>query len=644
MVKGSPRKWIKLMMSLITVIIMVISSIIIGVKISIGAGTGENLVLVNQLGYLPTMEKIFIFKLGNALDVERLSFDLVNTRTGARVLQDQPLRDEGNLWNDFYASGNFSGVVTPGRYEIRVHDDRNHEWISLPFTIGDDCYKDVLKRAVQFYYYQRCGTEVQEIIPGYVGHHACHVDDGYWVDEAGNCHHKNLTGGWHDAGDYGKYTESPWNTQFTVYSLSFAYECQKDYFDSLDENLYDTSAPDVVDEAVWGARFLQKIIVEDLEGNGRVLCGVFGRRRGDYNRFGFWGPPSAETDNMPNTDDDRMVGSLWNVSGTEYNRNHEYGFSYVNAQPAMMVAAALAKTAWIMKDFDLWNNDSEVNPGHLVEMATRIHNSHIASVLNVTQGNFTLKLGISAHSTWPTLAALTELARWANHTGNTTKWNLYNDEANAIRTGIIEELKTLHDTNPIWVDLNGAYLSVYFHDLIINGSTGADFNETIASYINETLKAACFTDGNLFRYIKPKDGYFNYWGLNWHISLASGILAIAGSTLQDKESIDLASDNVAHWIMGRNPFGICMIESLGSKNLPIYHHRYASIPGNDRGAIPGSVPNGIANRNENEDLPYLDLREPIPERIEQGEFRSNEPYITDNANFILGFSLLLTNF
>ena len=72
-------------------------------------------------------------------------------------------------------------------------------------------------------YLWRCGTAVSEAFDGsQFEHGACHLDDAY-LDFVGGPvgKRKDGTGGWHDAGDYNKYTV---NAAFTVGMMLTAWE------------------------------------------------------------------------------------------------------------------------------------------------------------------------------------------------------------------------------------------------------------------------------------------------------------------------------------------------------------------------------------------------------------------------------------
>jgi Glycosyl hydrolase family 9/Cellulase N-terminal ig-like domain len=622
-------------------------------------------ILFNQIGYLPEDNKEFMVELPAPLGEKSLTFSLINQSNNPVVINREIIY-LGELWGRYYASGNFTEIQAPGLYVITV----NYEgkiYQTGQFNISKNTYQQVLERAVQFYYYERCGTHSNELIPGYVGHKACHLDDGIWIEEDGIQVWKDLSGGWHDAGDYGKYMEHPCNTQLATYVLAYTYEMNKQYFDNSVANLYDTAAPDVVDEAVWGAKFLQKMIALDNDGNARVYSGVYATfSDGSYDRFGYSGVPSDETDNIIGTGDERTVGSLWNVSGDESFKKHEYDYIYVNSGPALVVSAALAQTAIVQNDFTYWKNKTE-SPENLIKNASRLYKSHIESIIYPNQ---TVNPN-SRGSYWCALLATETLARWYEEMGNNTEFILYKEKGDILHDAIINigylSSAKLGDSARN-VNLHYDILANWRWEILING-TGApslNFLNVIGNWTASVFRPTVEEKGNYFNFLKHPTRYFHFWGGNWGTCTGAMASMICWNLTEttgygvDREWMqDYAYQNGVHWIMGRNPEDICQIESLGHKNLPIYHNRYMQIPGNTRGAVPGAVPNGITNPKPNSvaardyeyvdendllnqmpDYPWFDSRNGNPEERELGEFRNNELYITDNANFLLGFATI----
>jgi hypothetical protein len=90
------------------------------------------------------------------------------------------------------------------------------------------------------------------------------------------------------------------------------------------------------------------------------------------------------------------------------------------------------------------------------------------------------------------------------------------------------------------------------------------------------------------------------------------------------------------WVFGKNPVGLCMFEGKGTLNPPRYHHRYNVIPGKERGAVPGTIPNGFVREMGLADRPGFDLsraggRAP--------SYRTSEPWLVHNMWYLLALSV-----
>ncbi len=93
---------------------------------------------------------------------------------------------------------------------------------SAPFHIAADIYRQPYYIVMRGFYLWRCGTAVSATYHGETfAHAACHTNDA-WLDFVGGGHtNRNGTKGWHDAGDYNKYTV---NAGVTVGTLFRAWE------------------------------------------------------------------------------------------------------------------------------------------------------------------------------------------------------------------------------------------------------------------------------------------------------------------------------------------------------------------------------------------------------------------------------------
>ncbi|KAA9373559.1 glycosyl hydrolase family 5 [Microbispora cellulosiformans] len=139
---------------------------------------------------------------------------------------------------------------------------------SRPFDIKPDAYADLKLDALKFYYTQRSGIAIDDALrPGY-GRPAGHVDvapnqgDKNVPCQPGVCDYRlDVSGGWYDAGDHGKYVV---NGGISVAQLMSEFERTKNAstakpIGSLNIPESGDAVPDVLDEARWEQEFLLKM-------------------------------------------------------------------------------------------------------------------------------------------------------------------------------------------------------------------------------------------------------------------------------------------------------------------------------------------------------------------------------------------------
>ncbi|WP_157529843.1 glycoside hydrolase family 9 protein [Microtetraspora niveoalba] len=143
---------------------------------------------------------------------------------------------------------------------------------SRPFDIGGGAYRDLKRDALKFYYTQRSGVPIDDALrPGYgrpAGHAGAAPNRG---DTAVPCrpgvcdYTLDVSGGWYDAGDHGKYVV---NGGISVAQLMSEFERTKNAATAepvggLDIPESGDAVPDILDEARWEQEFLLKMQRED---------------------------------------------------------------------------------------------------------------------------------------------------------------------------------------------------------------------------------------------------------------------------------------------------------------------------------------------------------------------------------------------
>lgn len=219
---------------------------------------------INQIGYRPEDKKTAVFR-GDPMDAE---FDVVNVDTGKTVFTGKvtgtiknPAAGESNGFGDF------TSVTAPGTYKIVGKSGTE----SYKFVIGDQVYQEVFHDSIKMLYLQRCGVEMDKTYAGDFSHPACHTTEAVIY---GTSQKKDVSGGWHDAGDYGRYTVSGAKA---VADLMLSYEA---YGPAFDDNAgipeSGNQIPDVLDEARYELEWLLKMQDEKTGGvYHKVTCRNF---------------------------------------------------------------------------------------------------------------------------------------------------------------------------------------------------------------------------------------------------------------------------------------------------------------------------------------------------------------------------------
>lgn len=220
-------------------------------------------VFVNQVGYLPQGEKYFITTIPTQ-EFYLLDQDGAKVFTGTVELR---IEEDPSTGYRLY-KGDFSAYTEPGDYMIQLDNGEQ----SYSFVIGQDIYNDVAKKSILSFYYQRCGLDLPEEYAGDFAHEACHTREGIFhssVDESEGT--REVSGGWHDAGDYGRYVHS---AASSLAMMLIMYELHPEKFDFDDNNIPESGnqISDFVDEVVYELDWLLKMQNTDSESSFYGAC------------------------------------------------------------------------------------------------------------------------------------------------------------------------------------------------------------------------------------------------------------------------------------------------------------------------------------------------------------------------------------
>ena len=209
---------------------------------------------LNQAGFLPYAVKTVAFVVPDSSSLSP-SFTLVSEATGKAVFTgtlSAPRQDVAS--GDRIAQADFSGWTKPGTYRLAAQGERTE-----PFLIGPSAYAAPLSLSVRAFYGQRCGCAV-DLGGGYT-HPACHLDGAFHASSGRKGPLANA-GGWHDAGDYGRYVV---NSGITTGTLLWAWELYPEALQRLALAIPESGGklPDFLAEVRWNLQWMLSLQDED---------------------------------------------------------------------------------------------------------------------------------------------------------------------------------------------------------------------------------------------------------------------------------------------------------------------------------------------------------------------------------------------
>jgi len=204
---------------------------------------------VNQEGYLTGAKKYFYVVTQTASTNDSFSVvDTLGNTAYSGTISAAPVSDTASS-GEYVLRGDFSPLEMTGRYCIYING-----YQSCYFNIGDNVYDSLFKDALRCFYLVRCGTAINDPVTG-LNHPICHAADATCKDTGLS---RDFTGGWHNAGDVGK-----WSVEeaLSVSYMMWLYELQTNNMKNLKNNIPESgnNISDLLNEARWGLNWLLKL-------------------------------------------------------------------------------------------------------------------------------------------------------------------------------------------------------------------------------------------------------------------------------------------------------------------------------------------------------------------------------------------------
>lgn len=533
---------------------------------------------VDQAGYPVAARKVALVSSetpASEFVVRRVKDDSVAFRGVLSPQQADP--DSG----DRVQSAEFTGLTARGDYYVDV-PGIGRSW---GFAISPSVYSRAYYLAMRSYYGQRCGTAVDlgAEFPGY-RHQACHLQ-GAWHESSGKAGPRASKGGWHDAGDYGRYVV---NSGISTGTLLWTWEMFAPRIRGIKLNLPETGngTPDILNEIRWNLDWM--LSMQDDDG------GVWHKQTSE--RFCGFVMPEQDT----------LISYVIGTGKTPFKSSCATGdFAAVTAiaasayQPfdpvfaGKCLRAARLAFAWLEKFPDvIYHNPAGVSTG---DYGDRDCGDEI-------------------------LWAAAELWR-------TTRENAY-ERYFLEHYGAFE--KSIHPVGPqSWSNVANLALWSYVLGGGKNAQAASSIRQTSLDAADRVVERSA---ANAYRISLTPSDYI--WGSNGVAANYAMQLVVADALEHKPAYLETALDNL-HYLLGRNVFSLSFVTQVGAHPFRHPHHRPSGADNNAEpwpGLLSGGPNRGrqdSAMRRLPADLPparmYLD---------DQAAYSANEIAINWNAPLV----------
>ena len=540
---------------------------------------GSVRIQVDQVGYLPRASKLAMVNATTAttFEVKRASDDKTTFKGWFA-----PAAFDADTGDSIQAA-DFSKLVESGTYYLEV-PGVGRSWT---FSIGPDVYSRAYYLAMRAFYGQRCGIAVDlgPEFPGYV-HPACHLK-GEFHSSSGRQGQRNNIGGWHDAGDYGRYVV---NSGITMGTLLWAWELFGARLRDIKLNIPESGngLPDILNEARWNLEWM--LLMQDEDG------GVWHKQTSES----FAGFVMPEEDHLPS----KVIGT-----GEE---------PYKSTCATADLAAVAAIAARVYRPFDAKFAARKAEQAREAwTWSGKYPNVAFKNPPGITTGEYG-DVQCADERLW----AAAELWR-------TTGEGTYNQYFVGHYQDYLSSLDSL--TPEGWKDVAAMGLWTY----ALGPRTGSNA-QAIADIRNHTLLAARGiverTRKNPYRVSLVTKDYV--WGSNGVAANYAMELLLANVLAPDPNFIEVALDNL-HYLLGRNTFSVSWVTQVGANPYHHPHHRPSGADAN-REPWPGLLSGGPNAGRQDTVLKSLPAGLP-PAKVyvdEQASYASNEIAINWQAALV----------
>ena len=533
-------------------------------NIRILPSTMDESVRVNQAGYVSANRKQCTFS-----NASGDFFDVVEQGTG-NVVYTGAIVSKGadEFSGETNGIGDFSSLQTEGTYYIRTQTGQ----ISPSFTIAADPYDSLSRDLLHFFLLQRCGMDLDEASAGALAHAACHSAAGllYGTESTADVH-----GGWHDAGDFGRYVKTGAKAAM---DLMLAYM----YAPSLWSD--DTASPDagngtadILDEVRYELEWMLRMQTSDGS--------VYARATSAFFPDDFLSPADDSSQVYVLPADTSATGSFAGAMATA-------SIVYKSIDPDFSNQCLQAAS----KAWDYLKSESD--------------HKYMDNPDDITSGNY--RDASDSDNRFFASAALYAAAKDSKY---------------------LEKAKQLYEADAVvsqgisWDEVGeyGAWMLVSCSDL---SSADADFFATLKNGITSQADLVLSQGSNSYGY----SGVHYVGGSNLREADNGIALALAGCVSGDQKYWDGAMDHLSY-LLGRNAMNLCFVSGEGTHSPTSIHNRlYLSLNSVPAGAVVGGPD---ADREDDMTRALADNTAPSKMYVDSYKsYSTNEPSIYYNSSVL----------
>ncbi len=488
---------------------------------------------VNQVGFLPDSVKYALVTgfqeelaadAGTAFQVKNAVDGTVAFEGALTLVKDFEAVDSGEK----ILKADFSDLNSDGEYYISVSAEGIEN--SLKFKIGSDIYNPMLVDAARYFYYQRQGIELEAPYAQDYPRADITPQDSQAVFSSGKKPAIDVTKGWYDAGDFGKYVNAG---ATAVSDLFWAYEMFPEQFKDTQFNIPESGngVPDILDEARWELEWMLKMQ--------------------DKDSGGFY--PRVQADN-----DEKITSRIIKDANG------------CTTDDTACATAVLAHAYIMYKDIDADFADEclesakkawaflENNPGNIVSPSGPYNVSNDKSDRLWAAASLFRATGGEAYNTYFKGNFESFASKFTDPNGYASTWG------------------------DMWFTAFMSYLAADAKDSQIESWIDTQFDKWLNKIITRY-------ENNPWENIVVPGNYF--WGINMQI-MNVPMAAIAGAKLLDKDDASISEMAFANlnWLLGTNPLRFSFVSGYGEDSCKgIFSNIYGfdNKPGIPNGYMPG---------------------------------------------------------